>query len=119
MLERNRERTYRPLVYICSPLSGDIEGNMERARRFSRFALEHGQIPLAPHLLYPQFMDDGDPEERRLALFIGKVLLGKCSELWVLGDRISEGMKAEIEVAKMRRQPVRFFNSSFQEVAAL
>ena len=116
---KQKDRAYRPLVYICSPLSGDIPGNTERARGYCRFALEQGQIPLAPHLLFPQFMDDTDPEERELAIFMDIVLLGKCSEMWVFGDAVSEGMKAEISVARKRRQPVRYFNSSFQEVEAL
>ena len=42
----------RPLVYICSPFSGDIEGNTKKAREYSRFAVDQGAIPLAPHLLY-------------------------------------------------------------------
>ena len=58
---------YRPLVYICSPYSGTITKNVKRARKFCRFALDIGAIPLAPHLLYPQFMDDENPEERYLA----------------------------------------------------
>lgn len=40
---------------------------VKRARKFCRFALDIGAIPLAPHLLYPQFMDDENPEERYLA----------------------------------------------------
>jgi hypothetical protein len=101
-------------VYICSPLSGDVEANTERARAFCRFALEQGQIPLAPHLLFPQFMDD-DAAERELAIFMDAVLLGKRNELWV----VSAGMQAEIDVAKKRRQPIRWFNSEFQEVESL
>ncbi len=58
---------YRPLVYICSPYSGTITKNVKRARKLCRFALDIGAIPLAPHLLYPQFMDDENPEERYLA----------------------------------------------------
>lgn len=119
MSNNNQDRTYRPLVYICSPLSGNVTENTERARAFCRFALEKGQIPLAPHLLFPQFMNDADPTERELAIFMDVILLGKCSELWVLGDTVSEGMQTEIDVAKRRRQPIRYFNSSFQEVAAL
>lgn len=69
------QRAYRPLVYICSPFSGDVEGNTERARRFCRFVLEHGQIPLAPHLMFPQFMSDDDPAERELAIFISAALV--------------------------------------------
>jgi len=39
---------FKPLVYICSPFSGDTEGNIKRAQDFCRFALEKGNIPLAP-----------------------------------------------------------------------
>ena len=27
-------RSFRPVVYICSPLSGDVEGNQEKAARY-------------------------------------------------------------------------------------
>ena len=111
------ERQYRPLIYVCSPFSGAVEANSERAREFCRFAVDMGQIPLAPHLLLPQFMRE--PEERDLAMLMDIVLLGKCKELWVLGDVITEGMRQEIETAKRRRQPIRWFNSKFEEVDAL
>ena len=119
MSNKPKDRTYRPLVYVCSPLSGDVPGNTERARKFCRFALEKGAIPLAPHLMFPQFMDDEDPAERELAIFMDVILLGKCSELWVFGETVSAGMQAEIDVAKKRRQPIRYFTNDFQEVAAL
>ncbi len=110
------ERVYRPLVYICSPFSGDVDNNVTRARDFCRFAFDSGQIPLAPHLMFPQFMDDSDKEERQLALFMDIVLMGKCDEVWVLADRISNGMQTEIEKATKRRQKVRYFNGAFEEV---
>lgn len=119
MSNKPKDRTYRPLVYICSPLSGDVEANNERTRAFCRFALEQGQIPLAPHLLFPQFMDDEDPAERELALFMDVILLGKCSELWVLGETVSAGIQIEIDVAKKRRQSIRYFNSRFQELESI
>lgn len=92
MPNKPKDRTYRPLVYICSPLSDDVPGNTERARKFCRFALEKGQIPLAPHLLFPQFMNDADPVERELAIFMDVILLGKCSELWVFGDAVCKSI---------------------------
>lgn len=107
---------YRPLVYICSPLAGDIPGNMEKARGFCRFALEHGAIPVASHLLFPQFMDDNRPEERSLALKMGIILLAKCSELWYFGDTISTGMAAEIRRAQRRGMRVRHFTEAGREV---
>lgn len=117
MRDVNKEKVFRPLVYICSPYSGDVEKNTETARRFCRFALDAGQIPLAPHLLFPQFMTDENADERALAMFMDIVLLGKCDELWVLCERITTGMAAEIETAKKRRQPIRYFNQNFEEVS--
>ena len=48
---------FRPVVYICSPYAGDVERNVLRARRYCRYAADQGFIPLAPHLLFPQFLD--------------------------------------------------------------
>ena len=83
-----------PMVYICSPYSGDIQRNTELARRYSRLAVERGYIPLAPHLLLPQFISE--EAERELAIRIGLHLLEKCQELWICGKRISKGMLSEI-----------------------
>lgn len=60
---------YRPLVYICSPYSSYTQANVELARQFCSFAVNTGKIPFAPHLHYPQFMDDADPDQRELAMF--------------------------------------------------
>ncbi|SHI17622.1 DUF7768 domain-containing protein [Sporanaerobacter acetigenes] len=112
-----KKAAFRPLVYICSPYSGDIEMNIKKARTFCRFAIEKNYIPLAPHLLFPQFMDDDDSKERELAMFMNMVLLGKCNELWVFGSTISNGMVQEIEKAKKRKQLIRYFNEKLEEVS--
>ena len=104
---------YRPLVYICSPYAGDIERNTCRARAFSRFAVEKKYIPIAPHLLCPQYLDE--ETERWLGLKMGIVFLGKCEEVWVFGDVISEGMAAEINKAKRMRKKIRYFTDGLQE----
>ena len=110
------KRAYRPLVYICSPLAGNIDGNIEKARHYCKFAVRNGAIPLAPHRLFPQFMDDTDSDERALAMFMNMVLLGKCDQLWVFGKTISEGMAAEIGKAEKRGMVIRYFNESMKEV---
>lgn len=106
---------YRPLVYICSPFSGDIEGNTKKAREYSRFAVDQGAIPLAPHLLLPQFMSE--QTERELAMFMDMVLLGRCEQLWVFGTYISNGMAAEIEKAKQKKMKIRYFTDDLKEDA--
>lgn len=114
--EKAAKKPYRPLVYICSPYAGDTEGNTEKARRYSRFAVRNTCIPLAPHLLFPQFMDDTVPAERSIALFMGMVLLSKCEQVWVFGTAISAGMAAEIEKAKKKQIPIRYFTEELEEV---
>jgi hypothetical protein len=117
MRERGRqERRWRPLVYVASPYAGDVTENARLAREHCRFAVAQGCIPLAPHLLYPQFMDDGDPAQRELGLLFASVLLGKCAELWVFGEMVSTGMRLEIGKAKKRGIPIRYFNNQHQEV---
>ena len=106
----DKPKDYRPLVYICSPYGNGEEVNIETARRFSRYAYENGVIPITPHLMFPQFMKD-DGKEREDALRFDLILMGKCQEVWVLGDRISEGMKEEVQRAKIRRQKIRRFVS--------
>ena len=49
-----KTHAFRPMVYICSPLSGSIAANQRSARRYCRFAVDGGYIPLAPHLYFPQ-----------------------------------------------------------------
>ena len=79
--EERALRAFRPIVFICSPYAGDIEKNIKAAREYCRFAVGNGYIPVAPHLLFPQFMNDTDPQERELGLFFGNALMSKCSEV--------------------------------------
>lgn len=109
-------KAYLPLVYIASPFAGDTEHNIERAKCYCRFAVIKGTIPLAPHLLYPQFMDDDAKSQRSLGLRFALVLLGKCDELWVFGDKVSDGMAKEIAKAEKRKMSIRYFNSECEEV---
>ncbi len=111
-----REKRFRPIVYICSPYSGDTDVNKKEARKYSRFAVDKGYLPITPHLLFPQFLDDSIPRERELGLFMGIVLLTKCSELWVFGDTVSQGMKIEIAKARRKAQTIRYFTTNLVEI---
>lgn len=114
--EERALRSFRPIVYICSPYAGEIEKNVKAAQEYSRFAVEKGYIPIAPHLLFPQFLNDANPKERQLGLFFGNALMSKCSEVWVFGSRISAGMEAEINRAKWKNYRLRYFTETYEEV---
>lgn len=108
-------RRYRPMVYVCYPFSGNIAVNTANARKFSRFAVEQGYIPITPHLLFPQFLNDNDLTEREMGLHFGNVLMSHCSEVWVFGEIISAGMDAEIKRAKRKNYKLRYFGSDLKE----
>jgi len=115
-IEKEEKQSRRKkIVFICSPFAGDIEGNTRRAKRYGRFAVIEKAVPIIPHLMYPQFLEENDPDERQLGIDMGLILLGKCQELWVFGSRISSGMSAEITKAKRWNIPIRYFTTECVE----
>lgn len=94
------------LVYIASPLSGDVARNLDFARQACRYAIAQGVTPFAPHLLYPQMLNDSNPAERQLGLEMGNQMLELCDALWLCGDRISSGMEGERKLAEKLGIPV-------------
>ena len=107
---------YYPLVYVCSPYRGNVEENVINARKYSRFTFDNKNIPLTPHLLYPQFLNDDDIFERNIAIHkINYVLIGLCKEMWVFGDAITDVMQREILIAKKRKMRIRYFSQDLKE----
>jgi len=100
----------RKIVYICSRYSGDVERNTRNTQRYCRFASEKGCVPVAPHLMYPQFLDDENHIERRIGMSMGKVLLKHCDEMWVFGKNWSNGMIEEVETAVTNGIKIRYFS---------
>ena len=99
-VKENNTPADRPFAYVCSPFRGDTEANTERAREYCRQVFDAGYTPLAPHLIFPQFLNDGVPDEREAGIGMGTSLLPLCRVLLVCGNNITEGMKAEIQQAQ-------------------
>ena len=85
-------------IFICSPLRGNVESNIIKARRYCREEVLKGNIPIAPHIYFTQFLDENNSEERELGIQLGIELLKQCDELHVYGSVISEGMQKEIKI---------------------
>ena len=108
------------LVYICSPLrpiltneperTEELNTNIKLARDACTLAVYRGFLPVAPHLYFPQFLNDDDPDERALAMRMNIVLLSRCDELWVFG-KPSAGMAGEIAYAMKYGIPIRWLDS--------
>lgn len=87
------------LVFICAPLRGDVEANIEFARQKAREVFADGDIPVCPHLLFPPITDPNDPEQDTKAREMSLQLLESCQQLNVYGPVWTEGMWDEIHHA--------------------
>ncbi len=103
-------------IFICSALAGNVERNMRRAEIYCRFAWDSGFVPVAPHVYYPRFLDDTDKDERAAGMRYGLEEMWRCKQLWAFGLKITDGMKAEIELAKQLKIPVRYFDADMEEI---
>jgi len=95
------------VIYVASPLSGNMELNQKRARVYCKYVKDKGFVPYAPHLLFTQFMNDDEEEDRKQAIVMNAEMLTRCDELWVFNDYgISSGMRSEITLAGELKKPV-------------
>src|SRR3974377_1008062 len=94
-------------VFICSPCAGDIEANVKRAREMCLHAVRLGHAPFAPHLLYPQFLNDRNELDRAAGIAAGLAFLSSCDEVWVpKGVEPSPGMAYELKRARWAKIPI-------------
>jgi hypothetical protein len=103
-------------VFICSPLSGNVERNMRRAEIYCRFAFDEGYVPVCPHIYYPRFLDDCKRDERLIGMRYGMEEMWRCKQVWVFGENFSCGMKQEIALAKQLKIPIRYFDCDMEEI---
>lgn len=96
-------------VYICAPLGGDVSGNLEKVKRYTRYALMCGTAPVVPHF-YALCLDDTIKKEREIGVTAGLGMLWFCDELWVFGDEATEGMLTEINFCKNLNIRIRKIN---------
>lgn len=94
------------LVYICAPLRGDVEKNIEFARQKAQEVFQAGDIPVCPHLMFPPIADPEDPVQDQAARDMGLRLVESCQEVRVCTSAITEGMWAEINHAVLLNIPV-------------
>lgn len=87
------------VVYICAPLGGDVEGNIEQVKRYARYALEQGVAPLVPHY-YALSLNDNNSKEREKGMQAATSLLYFCDEMWVFGNYDTTGMRTEIQCCR-------------------
>lgn len=95
------------IIYIAHPISGDVEANLNDLRRIVRIInLKYADIvPFVPYYCDVVSLCDSVDIERKRGMRNNETLLKSniVSELWLTGDRISNGMRIECEIATTMR----------------
>jgi len=91
------------IIYIAHPISGDVVGNLKKILAIIReININEPEIlPFAHYWVDCHALDDTIISERERGIKNDIALLraGFINELWLYGDRISNGMQHEIELA--------------------
>ena len=105
------------LIYVCSPLRAETPELKTRNRDYAISAVLllttiHKMNAIAPHLYYPQFLDDSVENDRALGLALGADLMKHCDSITVFtAFGITEGMANEIKLAVKLGKKVVYFNA--------
>lgn len=83
-------------VYICASFGSDPTESLDRAKRYTEFALRSGAAPVMPHF-YGLYQEKAYANACAAA---GQSLLWLCDELWIIGDEITEEMRRDIQFSK-------------------
>lgn len=75
-----------------------FEANLNKAREYCKVVIQEGHCPIAPHLIFPQFLNEEDPVDREAGIALGLTYILKADQLWYW-DKPSEGMQKEIKFA--------------------
>lgn len=95
------------LAYICCPCKGHsnqyfsleqaIHDNQRKAAQYCRYILDkYNFIPVCPTLFLPRVLNAEDSDEERKAQDICLDLVCRCDYVFVFGDLLTEGMRADI-----------------------
>lgn len=103
-------------VFVCSPMKGDVEKNLKLAKFAARVPIGSGYIPIAPHLYFPQFLDDNDQYERIKGIKMGVELMKECDRMWIIGTTITNGMEYEINEAKKAKVPALLYDEKLRQI---
>lgn len=103
-------------IFICSPYQGNIEENKKKAAYYAKIVAKAGNVPVAPHIYFPTFLDEKNPNERMTGIEMGLELMDTCDMVYVFGFEITEGMRFELEHAKEMKKPVRLYDRNLTDL---
>ena len=94
------------ISYICSPYRAKTRRQKKLHIKYAREIMYEiiyckYTLPIVPHLLYPQVLDDNNANQRIMGLNLCKYLIERADVIYVCCKfGISKGMAGEIKYAK-------------------
>ncbi len=101
------------LVILESPFAGDVEGNIEYAKKCIRDCLERGESPITSHLLFTQegVLDDDIFKERVAGICAGHAWYKVCDLCVAYMDKgLSSEMSLGTKIARQYSVPIEYRN---------
>lgn len=104
------------LAYVCTPYRAEEDEQFEKQLKHTKYVSREivlaGHEVEVPHLLYTQFLRDDSKTERAIGMASALKHLRRCDAIFVsIRQKVSQGMEAEIAVAKKLRLPMYFFGN--------
>lgn len=97
----------RKKTILESPYSGDIEKNVEYARKCLKDSLDRDECPFASHLLYTQVLDDRDKKQRWQGMSQAFEWYEHADQMVLYIDLgISKGMLLGVKQASKHKIPI-------------
>lgn len=96
------------IVYIAHPISGAVEKNIKLIIEICKKHLSSEIFPFAPYLAFLLFLNNESIKDYSIGIWMNKQFFKTkfIHELWLFGDRISDGMKEEIKWALKYKIPI-------------
>lgn len=87
-------------AYVCAPFESSAGLPFHKVREYCLALYELGFIPIAPNLMFCQFLSEAVPAQHAARQDMAQALLRRCRVLVVCGDTVTEEMESEILLAK-------------------
>lgn len=94
-------------IYVAHPLGAgaDREQNRANASKWCAWVAGLGHAPVADWIILSGELEES-PENREMGLAIDRALVARCDEVWLVGGRVSPGMRIEAKTASAHGKPV-------------
>jgi hypothetical protein len=91
-------------IYLChqlnAPTREEIENNRSRAAEWAAWIVRAFDVAVSADWIWLSGVPPENERTRALGLRCDLAHIAKCDELWMVGPRISSGMKIESDEAK-------------------